>query len=135
MIQHVSIAKFLSTWLYNKCAIVREGPSYLSNRPHTDMTFPLVPHWMAKRVVKLVANWYIYFWVSYVQYQYAIWHHEWVKMLQSPWVHFTCHLIENRHNLTVLGAINFIQAPFCLSHVSDSDGIKNVTCHKIMEFP
>ena len=40
-----------------------------------------------------------------------------------------------RHNLTVLGPINFIQAPFCLSCVSDSDGIKKVIRHKIMEFP
>ena len=29
------------------------------------MTFSLVAHWIAKHVIKLVANQYLYFWVSY----------------------------------------------------------------------
>ena len=39
-----------------KCEIVCEGPSYPSNRSHIGVTFPLVVHWMAKHVIKLVVN-------------------------------------------------------------------------------
>ena len=55
-IERVSITKFLSLRLCNKHIIVREGPGYPSNRPHTGVTFSLVVHWVATRVIKLVSS-------------------------------------------------------------------------------
>ena len=55
-IERVSITKFLSPRLCNKRTIAREGPGYPSNWPHTSVTVPLVAHWVATRIIKLVSS-------------------------------------------------------------------------------
>ena len=54
--EHVCSPKFLSARLCNKRAIVREGPGYPSNQSRISVTFAIVAHWMAKHIIKLVAN-------------------------------------------------------------------------------
>ena len=55
-IQRVSITKFISEQLCNKCAIVHEEPGYPSNWSHTGVIFPLVAHWVATHIIKLVSS-------------------------------------------------------------------------------